>query len=270
MLPRSSGRPSVALLAAVCAALTLAPSAPPAAQLPRGSLRVLVPAYFYPLASSPWSRLNAAAAAHPQRVAAIGNPGSGPGSAFDSSYSAAFAGFRASGGLLLGYVHSSYGARPAAAVKADMTQWRAWYPLDGFFIDEMDNLAGAHEAYYRDLFLHARSLVPRGIVVGNPGVSTPQSYLFWNNQRVVSALCIQESSSSFLAWQSDSWVKALPRRNFYALPYAVGASTWPSVVDHAYAENCGWIYTTDDVLPNPWDTLPSYFEALVSYVDASY
>src|SRR5262245_38829584 len=61
-------------------------------------LRVLVPAYFYPLPGSPWSRLSAAAAAHPGRIAAIGDPFNGPGPAFDPAYDAVFRDLRASGG----------------------------------------------------------------------------------------------------------------------------------------------------------------------------
>jgi hypothetical protein len=39
---------------------------------------------------------------------------------------------------------------------------------------------------------------------------------------------------------------------------------------HAFQQNVGWFYTTDDVLPNPWDTLPSWSEAMVDTIDASY
>lgn len=264
----------VVLLVATCAvALAFHPSAvqvgPPTiaqrkSQAP--DLRVLVPAYFYPLANSPWTRLSTAAAAHPGRIAAIGDPFNGPGLAFDPSYAAAFADFRANGGTLLGYVYTSYGARPLAQVLADMDQWLAWYPLDGFFVDEMANQPGQFESYYRAIFQHARALVPHAAVVGNPGTSTSPSYLQWQNQLVSTAVCLYEGGSGFAAWHSEAWVKTYPRQKFYALPYATPAAGWQAAVDHAFAENCGWVYVTDDVLPNPWDTLPAYFEALAAYV----
>lgn len=245
------------------------PAGPHAARAPlttAPALRVLVPAYFYPVTNSPWTRLSTAAAAHPGRIAAIGDPFNGPGLAFDPTYAAAFADFRAHGGALLGYVYTSYGARPLVQVLADMDQWLAWYPLDGFFVDEMANQPGQFETYYRAIFQHARTLVPHAEVVGNPGTSTSPSYLQSQNQLVSTAVCIYEGGSGFATWQSDAWVKTYPRQKFYALPYGTPAAGWQAAVDHAFAENCGWVYVTDDVLPNPWDTLPAYFEALAAYV----
>jgi hypothetical protein len=266
----------VALLAVSSAAPIGAPQQPTAPRPPTTetqahvALRVLVPAYFYPVPNSPWNRLMAAASAHPGRVVAIGNPASGPGSSLDPTYYGTFLNFRAAGGRLIGYVHTSYGARPIAQVKADVDAWYAMYPVQGIFVDEMDNVPGAHESYYRDLFTHVRSIQGDALVVGNPGTSTAPSYLVWQGKPVVSSLCIEESSSNFLAWSSDPWVKGVARRHIYALPYGVGAAAWQAVVDHAYAQNCGFVYVTDDVLPNPWDTLPAYFESMVAHIDATY
>jgi hypothetical protein len=119
-------------------------------------LRVLVPAYFYPVANSPWSRLSTAAATHPGRIAAIGNPFNGPGLALDPAYAAVFADFRASGGTLLGYVYTSYATRPLAEVLADIDTWVLWYPLDGIFVDEMANQAGARRTTARSTTTRVR------------------------------------------------------------------------------------------------------------------
>ncbi|MFN0241848.1 MAG: spherulation-specific family 4 protein [Planctomycetota bacterium] len=233
-------------------------------------LRVLVPAYFYPVAGSPWSRMNAAAVAHPDRIVAIGNPFNGPGTTLDTTYLATFQSFRASGGKLIGYVYTSYGARPIADVKADVDTWRAWYPIDGVFVDEMDNVPGAHESYYRALYDYVRTQLADALIIGNPGTSTVPSYLSHQGAPVASALCIYESSGAALTWSADPWVLARDRRHFAALPYATPAASWQAAVDHAWQQNCGFVYATDDALPNPWDTLPPYFEAMAGYVDATY
>jgi hypothetical protein len=263
------------LLCTLLAACVLALK--PSAQLgshtrahPTHALDVLVPAYFYPVANSPWVRLSAAAASHPGRITAIGDPANGPGSSIDPNYTAVFQTFRASGGKLLGYVYTSYGARPLASVSADIDAWVAMYPIDGIFVDEMDNTPGAHEAYYQSLFQHVHSLLPGARVVGNPGVSTSPSYLVYQGQPVVSTLCIQETGTSFLAWHSDAWVAGFASQHFYALPYAISASGWHAAVDHAFAEHCGFVYVTDDTLPNPWDTLPAYFESMLGYIESTY
>lgn len=238
--------------------------------LVRPPLCVLVPAYFYPVPGSPWGRLDAAAAANPQRILAIGDPANGPGLAIDPSYTAAFQSFRASGGTLLGYVYTSYGARPLATVLADVDLWFSMYSADGIFVDEMDNTPGAHESYYRAIYVHVQAQRAHSLVVGNPGTSTVPSYLGSNVQPVVSALCINETGTGFLSWTSDPWVAMRARSHFYALPYATPANGWQAAVDHAFAQNCGFVYVTDDTLPNPWDTLPSYFESMVGYIAANY
>ncbi len=249
----------------------------PAAQRPAAThehklevLRVMVPAYFYPVPGSPWERLNQAAAAHPGRVFAIGNPGSGPGLVLDPLYVSTFTSFRQSGGKLLGYVYTSYGARPLSEVKADIDQWFAWYPLDGIFLDEMDNTPGAHESYYQALHAHVQALASGALVVGNPGVNTVPSYLHWNSQPVVSSACIYEAGDASQTWIAAPWALSYPRKYFYALPYNTAASGWKGAVDHAFANHCGWVYVTDDVLPNPWDTLPAYFETMLGYIAATY
>lgn len=257
------------------AALALALQSVPGPHLPatraraRGPMNVLVPAYFYPVTSSPWGRLTAKAAQHPGRVWAIGDPFNGPGPSFDPVYAQTFATFRQAGGKLIGYVSTSYATVPLAQARADIDQWLAWYPLDGFFLDEMENTPGAHEAYYQSLRQYALSRLPHALVVANPGTSAPASYLFTNGSAVVDSLCIFENlGTGFPGWQPDAWVRAERDRHFYALPYGVGAAQWTAAVDHAHASNCGWVYVTDDVLPNPWDTLPPYFEALVDDVVA--
>lgn len=261
----------VALMLAVSLPLAVLGTGTSQAKAPKGTaLRILVPAYFYPVPGSPWNRLDAAAQAHPDRVFAIGNPASGPGTSVDPVYTATFASFRASGGKLLGYVATTYGARPVASVLADIDAWRRMYRIDGIFLDEMDNVPGAHEGYYAQLHAYVQLRVPDGFVVGNPGVSTSPSYLQMGAMPVSDTLCITESSANFLNWQADPWVSGFGRRRFYALPYGVAANSWTPVVQHAFAQNIGWIYVTDDVLPNPWDTLPNYFEALVAHVAANY
>lgn len=235
-----------------------------------GDLRVLVPAYFYPVAGSPWPRLDAMAAAHPGRVAAIGNPGNGPGPTIDANYSATFASFVDSGGTLLGYVYTSYATRPLAEVLADVDTWLAWYPVDGFFLDEMENTPGLSESYYRAIYRHVQKVLPHAPVIANPGTAAPESYLRRHGKPVTSALTLFEGPAGFLAWTPEAWVESYPRAHVCALPFGIAESEWPAIVDHAWEQNCGWLYTTDDVLPNPWDTLPPWFEAFVAGVAAKH
>lgn len=243
---------------------------PPQPVSAAGGMQMLVPAYFYPVAGSPWNRLNSMARRFPRRITAIGNPFSGPGLFFDPTYDLTFKAFRASGGSLLGYVHTSYGQRPIGQVLADIDLWLQWYAIDGVFVDEMDNTVGAHEAYYQAIYQHVQAHLPAGAVVGNPGVATAPSYLLLNDQPVSSTLCVFEHGVGSTTWQAPAWMSAHAPRHFCALAYKVDAGGWQSSVDHAWQEGCGWVFVTDDDLPNPWDTLPPYFESMAAYLATRY
>ena len=145
----------------------------------------------------------------------------------------------------------------------DPALFEKWYKLPHTCPDLLAESVYGLPEFHRDEIRKAR-------VVGNPGVSTSPSYLFYQGQPVVSTLCIQESGTGFLAWHSDAWVAGFARPHFYALPYAISASGWHAAVDHAFAEHCGFVYVTDDTLPNPWDTLPAYFESMLGYIESTY
>ena len=88
---------------------------------PAADVRILVPLYSYPAWYAPaayvWDDVAAAAARVP--VTAIINPDSGPGGGPpNSDYEHGLAEQRVAGVVLLGYVATGYGARPAADVKA--------------------------------------------------------------------------------------------------------------------------------------------------------
>jgi hypothetical protein len=265
----------MALRRVLAALLTLAAaSAPFEAQTARAAppprLRVLVPAYFYPFPGSPWDRLTLASERHPGLIWAIGNPASGPGASPDPTYVTTFQNFQSRHGRLLGYVTSSYGTKPLAALGPEIDLWFQWYGVDGVFVDEMDNTPGAHEAYYNALYDSVLAAHPGALVVSNPGTSTSLDYLDGAFGRCTDVVCVFENSTPFASWSADPWMLARPRREFYALPYATSAAEWTARVDHAFQQRIGWFYTTDDVLPNPWDTLPSYFEAMVAYIERRY
>src|SRR4051794_38334383 len=81
--------------------------------LKASALGILIPAYFSP--GTRWTELNDAARRVP--LIAIMNPNNGPGTSSSSSYVTAINSLRQSGGRVIGYVYSSYTARPLANVQ---------------------------------------------------------------------------------------------------------------------------------------------------------
>ena len=216
-------------------------------------LGLLVPAYFYP--PTYWDGLNWAAARVP--LAVIVNPGSGPGSAQDANYVSAVNNLRAAGGKALGYVYSSYAARDTNAIKADITTFFNFYPLDGVFIDEMQNDAATnHYNYYAGLYAFIQTKGTNLWVIGNPGTTTQEPYL-----ATVDALMTFENNTGYSNYVADAWVTNHLARDFCHVIYAVtNAATMTNYLNFAGSRNAGWIFVTDDTNgANPYERLPVYW-----------
>lgn len=83
----------------------------------------LVPAYFYPdwwNAPNHWTRMCDAMNRTRGASTAIMNPNSGPGTAATPDYAQAIALCHARGQRVIGYVHTSYGARALATVRSEI------------------------------------------------------------------------------------------------------------------------------------------------------
>jgi hypothetical protein len=216
----------------------------------------IVPLYSYPTAST-WTAIARAKTAHPDvAVVAIVNPGSGPGTRVDSNYTRGIEALVAAHIVPIGYVSTSYTMRGETAVKADIDRWHTQYPATaGIFFDEQSNKA-ADAMFYRNVSAYAKSQ-GLGLTVANPGTSVPAGFL-----DTADVLLIYETAGTP---QLSSLTRYGPDRAHYGIiPYA-------SQLDAAYvasaAKSVGYVYITDDDLPNPWDTLPPFFDQLLAALD---
>jgi Spherulation-specific family 4 len=244
--------------------------------LPAAAVELLVPAYFYPSfdpALSQWDEMTAAVVAG-TKITAIVNPNNGPGSAINSDYTRAINDFRAAGGKVLGYVYTCYGnntcnpalpaLRTTADVLADAQKYQTWYSVDGIFLDEMSNQAAALP-FYTTIAQGLRAAQPSGQIFGNPGTSTPASYLTVADTIVT----FERGTGSYAGASSEPWMTtAAPNRQAH-LHYGVSSeAAMRDLLQQAVARNAGYVYISNDVLPNPWDQLPSYWLAEVAAVSS--
>jgi hypothetical protein len=225
----------------------------------RASTGTMVPLYTYPSDSS-WTAIVAAKEAHPTvPVIAVFNPNSGPGASVDATYVTATNDLKNAGIVVLGYVPTGYAARDANEVKAEIDDYVAWYPATtGIFFDEQSNEPG-FESYYSDLdtYVKSKSLT---FTVGNPGTDTAESYV-----GALDMMLIYETDGLPSVSSLGGWHDAHDKHNFGIIPYKVpslDASFVAQAKDHV-----GYIYLTDDDLPNPWDSLPPYFDALLGELE---
>jgi hypothetical protein len=218
----------------------------------------IVPLYTRPDDES-WPALIAAKKAHPTvGIIAVVNPNSGPGSAVEASYTAGIAKLIAANIRVLGYVGTDYTAKTPATVKADVDRWKMFYPgLHGIFFDEQSNKA-EHVAYYRDLSQYAKS---QGLsyTVGNPGADTAEAFV-----GALDMMLIYENDGVPELSRLQGWHTKHPPSNFGIIPYA-------TAMDAAFVrearKHVGYIYLQNDDMPNPWDSLPSYFDDLLEALE---
>ncbi|MEQ1742315.1 MAG: spherulation-specific family 4 protein [Candidatus Nitrotoga sp.] len=228
------------------------------------AVNILLPAYFYPSSDSNqsfWDEMTAAAGQ--VSITAIMNPDSGPGLSVNSDYTTAVDAFRAAGGKVVGYAHTSYGARSQADVLSAVASYSSFYNIDGIFLDEMSNTSG-DLAYYQSLYNSIKSTNPGYRIFGNPGTNTLESYL-----TAADVLVTFENQTGYDAFTPDTWTSNYTADHFAHLLYNVTDETaMLANVALAADRNVGYLYITDDTLPNPWDTLPHYWDAEVSAVSA--
>lgn len=254
------------MLTALLALASLIPGAPGPAPEP-ARLTILVPAYFYPAGKglSDWDRLIASADKAP--IVAIVNPASGPGPKADPNYVALLDRAAKKRGLtLVGYATTSYGKRPVAEVEADLARWLKLYPqIRGFFLDEQ---ASGPEAldHYVTVYRAARRLMPKGLIISNPGTNCVEGYL---TRPTTDVACLYEGHDDFTKVSTPGWARSLPPSRFAALPYKVATpDAMRQAIRHALSRRFGYLYVTDASGANPWDRLPSYWDAEVETIAA--
>ena len=218
-----------------------------------------MPLYTYPTDPS-WDQVVAAKVAHPKvRVVAVVNPSNGPSTSRTDAYAVGIDKLAAAGVEVVGYVYTEYGARNAATVQRDMDSWRSFYPkVSGIFFDEQSNQAPLIE-YYRQLsaYAHGKGF---GLTIGNPGTDTSEGYVGSG----LDVMLIYESKGLPAADRLGGWHAKYPKTNFGVIPW--GANMDATFVQMA-RQYVGFIYINNDVLPNPWDSLPPYFEQLVAALE---
>ena len=243
-------------LAAACAVALLGAAAAPAEAAPS----FLWPAYKYPVPSDPadtWARAIATGGGQ----SFIVNPASGPGTAVDANYRTVIARARAAGIPLAGYVHTSYGARSLTAVRTDINRWQTLYGITSIFLDEAAARVSSRGndrrliTYYRQLFTYIRGR--GGTVTLNPGVVPDQEYLTAADTIVT----FEGSAAAYRGASFPRWTLDAANARIAHIVYGASGAESSALVTRAHALGAGHISVTDDVLPNPYDSLPSYYEA---------
>lgn len=206
------------------------------------------------------------------------NPSSGPGSVADGNYTAAIQRLRGAGITVIGYVSTNYTVNSIASVKSDIDDWVTLYPdIQGIFFDEMTNDADdTHVDYYAELTVYChydKNLYP---TVGNPGANQLERYFTTLTSDII---LIHENSTiptiADIKGDFDGGHSDFEYMKRGAILYNQSDLPWTSAdvsAGEAYMEELrkylGWLYFTDDNLPNPYDTYSGLLEKTFAYLSS--
>ena len=226
---------------------------PPASSAPR------IAALPYVGDDALWARVTAGA---PSVRMAVLNPNSGVGSARDMAFATRTGNAQAAGIAVLGYVTTDYTARAIADAKSEIDAYASWYGVDGYFIDQSSPGCG-DQPYYLELFDYIKAKDANLTVVLDPGRTVPECYAAASDVLVT----FQDTLANYESFSELGWESGYARSRFWHLVYGASAlSDLNRAFELAAGLTVGFMYVTDDGLPNPWDTLPSdaYWSAELS------
>jgi hypothetical protein len=208
------------------------------------SVKIGVPAYFWP--GGYWDRVVAGSA---DVSLAVVNIATGPGAAKNTAFVTQFAAARAAGIRLVGYVDTTYGARSATSVKADIANYKSWYGITSIFFDETPWSCDS-TAYYVDLssVVHANG----GTNILNPGGSSLECWAPIGDMIVN----FEGSGTTYDSWAPDEWTNQYPASKFWHIVYGTLGPQVGETVSKTKARNAATVFITDDIMPNPFDRMP--------------
>jgi hypothetical protein len=219
---------------------------------------IIIPLYTDP--GDEWEKIIRAKNKHPSvPILVIINPNNGPASCPSQDYLRGITNFKSAGIITLGYVPTNYAARENNKVITDINNWKKCYPnIDGIFFDEMANIPGK-ERYYTNLTSYAKS---QGFIftVGNPGIDTLPSYV-----GTVDSLVIYEDAKLPGLSSLGGWCANLNKSNFSIISY--GVNDTDDLTIRKFANHVGYLFITNGTLPNPFTSLPPYFDHIVDELD---
>jgi len=220
----------------------------------------MVPLYTYP--GSTWDQV--AASASVVDTLAIINPNSGPGNGPDSSYNTYMTKLHNAGVDMVGYVHTSYGARSIADVKADIDVYASQFPLlVGIFLDEV-SASASQLSYYQQLYSYIMSMPGWKYDILNPGAVPTSGYANAATQIVT----YESSASSFSSSSNPSWASCSNKNQFSMITYGASSSVMQTAISAAKSKGFyGWVYVTSTAGTGAtYNSLPSYYASMASYI----
>ncbi len=214
-----------------------------------------IPAYEYPTLTNLWPFIDANASQIPFVIV---NPASGPGVSANSDYTTRIAANNTANIKSIGYVDTSYQARPYTDVISDIDLWYSLYPgVKGIFIDQVSATGAPALCYTAYIYNYAKIRHTSDPVIQNFGTYAASTYEPYGDIFVNAEM----DHTLYQSWTlpTDGFQNVATNANrFWHLIHTTSGANLASTLTQTRNNNAGWVYITDDIMPNPYDTAPTY------------
>lgn len=233
------------------------------AQAATSTQSIAIPAYEYPTLTALWGAIDAAGSQIPFVIV---NPASGPGTSANNDYTNRIATNTTEGIRSIGYVDTNYQARPMADVMNDIDQWYALYPgIQGIFFDRVSVVDDAALCYSAYAYNYAKIKHTHDPVIQNFGTYTSPAYEPYGDIFVNAEMDHALYQTWILPTDGFQNNPAYSSR-FWHLIHTTNSTDLGSTLTQTRNNNAGWVYITDDTMPNPYDTAPTYWNTELTSV----
>jgi hypothetical protein len=216
----------------------------------------------------------------------VANVVNGPDSSTNEGWTKVIPQVAASGKKVIGYVRTGYlgvsqqrfttrlGSSKTsdwvAQIQEDVDQWYRLYPghMGGIFFDEAWNDCGednVNAELYKFITQSTKRKYPGAYTVLNPGAPMPQCFEHSGDTLLTAEVSFATYTSS--SYAASDWTPSDPRKIWHIV-YDVPADKAATVAALALERKAGLIHITDDIEPNPYDTVPNdaYMKQLMGAV----
>jgi hypothetical protein len=228
---------------------------------------IAVPMYQYPTLGTFWDDITGEGAGTVPFV--LLTPANGPGVVVDPNYENEIAENTADGIRSIGYVHTDYQVRDYEEVYEDIDDWYVMYPdIRGIFIDLVEDDTPEQLCYIAGLYNHVKNTHPDDLVILNPGTHISPDYEPYGD-------IFMNAENNYAAYES-SWNIMYPgfednpayQNRFWHSIHTIDPSDYADALALTRDNNAGWVYLTDDVMPNPYQNTPTFWDTEVADVNA--
>ena len=170
----------------------------------------------------------------------------------------------------IGYVHTKRQRRSVAEVMADVDQYYNLYGqenISGFFFDDVGVDYANQPEYMKTIYDYAKSKSPNNFVVGNPGRQINDRLAPYADVFVTSEITADEYINRFTAPKSSFENDPANSSHIMHIVHSARPEQYDEIIRLSRERNAGWLMITDDVMPNPYDGLPTDFRRMVTVIN---